>query len=133
MRPVISRIYERNGKTYLLPVPARLRELIDCAHALKLKEEDDEKDVRVVGYRSLIGVVPDIDDHWFGIDETAGGLAKMSPEQLDVIKRMCAAFGLTYRDIGPFFTFLCDAKGILFKELCAKGVPMTEEGEKQSC
>lgn len=59
MKPYISEILEHNGKTYALPVPSKYRELLDCVHALGLKDEADEEDMRLVGYKALYVPEPD--------------------------------------------------------------------------
>ena len=123
MRPVIAKVLELGGKTYLLPLPSRYQELVECARALGIKDAADEKDMRTVGYRSLIGVVPKAGDHWLEVEDTAERLSMMTPAQLDAITKLCAAFGLTYRNVGSLLNHIC------YFELHENGIPIKNEGE----
>jgi hypothetical protein len=125
MRPVISKLLEHNGKTYLLPVPARYRELLECVQVLGIKDVEDEEDMRIVEYRSLIGVAPDYYYNWQLVDEIAECLSRMTPGQLEAIKMLCKEFDLEFVFIDCFFDFLAAAKSTTIQEIRKKGIPIT--------
>jgi len=122
MRPVISRLYEHNGKTCLLPESARLNEQMEFVRVLGIKDEKDEDDLRIIEYRSLIGVVPDASCTLTEIDDTARCLAMLTSVQLDAVKFLCAEFNLTYHNVSQFFEFIQTAKGVSHEQLHKIGV-----------
>jgi hypothetical protein len=130
MRPVISKRLELGGKSYWLPIPARYRELTECVRVLGVKSVEDEDDMQTVEYRSLIGVVPELSEHWRTVDDTSEALSRLTPGQLDVITRMCAEFELPFDYIWDFFAFIADAKKMTLHEIRYYGVPTkTENGD----
>ena len=130
-RPVISELHEHNGKQFWLPNPPRYKELVDCVRVLGIKSKEDEDDMRIIKYRSLIGVVPSNDDHWSMINGVAGCLAKLNPGQLEAVKMMCAEFDLTFHNVGQLFDFLALAKGIRRKLIKKHGIKIqTDEGDE---
>ena len=129
MRPAMSKLLERNGKTYWLSIPARLSELVECVRVLKIKEPEDEDDMRRTEYRSIIGVLPNRSESYNReVTRTARCLSRLTPEQLDAVKRLCAAFGLTFGDVGKFFSFIAEIKGVTCEDIYKNGVPITDEG-----
>ena len=99
MKPYISEILEHNGKTHQLPIPAKYRELLDCAHALGLKDEADEDDLQRVGYKSLYVPEPDLYDSRLRVEETAAALCALSEAQVRAIGVFCAVFNLPFSRI----------------------------------
>jgi hypothetical protein len=100
MRPYIAEILEHAGQTHTLPRPAKLRELKECVRALGLKDEADEEDMRVVGYKSLIVPTPSEFEPRLLIIETADNLARLNDEQIKAVSALCDAFALTFGDLG---------------------------------
>jgi len=70
LKPYISKILTHKGQTYLLPIPAKYRELLDCAKTLNLEDEADETDMVVTGYASLIIPKPQLSDSDFLVEAT---------------------------------------------------------------
>jgi len=99
MRPYISEILEYNGKTYTLPIPAKYRELLDCVHALGLKDEDDEEDVKLAGYKALYMPEPGLKDSHHHVEQVAIELSKLSESQVRAIGAICFVFALPYNKI----------------------------------
>jgi hypothetical protein len=99
MKPYIAEILEHNGKTFLLPMPAKYRELLDCAAVLGIKDEEDEYDVRRTGYKSLIVPAPDCNDARYHVERAAAELSKLSEKQVRAIGALCDAFSLPFGDI----------------------------------
>jgi hypothetical protein len=97
MRPYIAEILEHEGRTHTLPMPAKLRELEACVKALGLKDDADEDDVRVVGYKTLIGIKPD-DFTVRSAYAAAERLADLSEEQAKAVASVHKAFGLKRYD-----------------------------------
>jgi len=129
MRPVMSELLECNGKTYRLSIPARLHELVECTRVLKIKEPEDEDDMRRTEYRSLIGVLPNRSENPYReVTRTARCLSMLTPEQLDAVKRLCAAFGLMFGNVGQFFSFIAEIKGVTCEDIYKNGIPITGEG-----
>jgi hypothetical protein len=74
-------------------MPAKLRELEVCVKALGLKDEADEDDLRVVGYKTLIGIMPE-DFVVRSAYAAALRLANLSEEQAKAVAAAHKAFGL---------------------------------------
>ena len=129
MRPVIAKLLERDGKTYMLPIPPRLNDLKECARVLEIETMKDEEDISFLGYRSLIGVAPAEGDRFCVLGDTEAYLSMLTREQLDAVRKLCAAFGLTYENIAHFFDFIRLAKNLSRDELMKKGVPANKSGE----
>jgi len=54
----------------MLPVPAKYRELMECARTLGIKEKEDEKDLIRGGYFSFIEIRPRYPRDWTSIENT---------------------------------------------------------------
>jgi len=103
---------------------------LDCVRALGIKRIEDERDMRTVEYRSLIGVVPTEYNTWREIDSIAECLSRLTPGQLEAVKMLCAEFGLSFGGIGCFFDFIAKEKHLDMQEIWGKGIPVTfEEGD----
>lgn len=99
MKPYVAEILERDGKTCLLPMPAKYRELKDCARTLGIKHEGDEFSIQRVGYKAILVPAPDrYDTHCF-VRRIADELYKLSDEQIRAIGALCDAFALPFCDI----------------------------------
>ena len=99
-RPYIAEILEHNGKTALLPIPSKLRELESCIKVLGIKDRDDEDDLFVVGYRTLHLPEPDVNtDTKNDVERTAEALSKLSEEQVRAIGAFCRLFYLRFNGI----------------------------------
>ena len=96
MRPYISEILERGGKTYALPIPAKYRELLDCARTLGLKTEADEENMHRVCYKALYVPEPNKNDFYSYVRQTAEALSKLDENQVKAIAALCDAFGLPF-------------------------------------
>ena len=101
MKPYVSEIYELNGKTCMLPIPAKYRELLDLAHALGIEDYTGENDLKVVGYKTLLVPMPGAEIPRIVIERTATALSKLSDAQVRAMSELCDAFGLTFKDILP--------------------------------
>lgn len=99
MKPYVSEILQNKGKTYKLPIPAKYRELLDCAHTLGIKDAADEKDMKLVGYETLIVPSPDECMARCDVEQTATLLSNLNVEQVQAIGALCGAFSLQFRDI----------------------------------
>lgn len=106
MKPYVSEILEHNGKTYLLPIPAKYRELLDCAHTLGLKDEADEKDMKLIGYKTQLVPEPDICVSRYDVERTANALSKLSDTQVRAIGALCYTFMLPFEDIMGVLTHI---------------------------
>ena len=96
MRPYISEILERGGKTYALPIPAKYRELLDCARTLGLKTETDEENMRRICYKALYVPEPGEYDFYSYVRQTAEALSKLEENQVKAVAALCDAFGLPF-------------------------------------
>jgi len=123
MRPIIAKLLERNGKTFLLPIPPRLNDLKEYVRVLGVRDEADEEGVRFLEYRSLIGVAPATGDRFCEWDDTTVHLSMLTPGQLDAVRLMCASFDLAFENLRHFFDFIGLAKGITRDEMKKSGVP----------
>lgn len=99
MKPYIAEILEHDGKTCLLPLPAKYRELLDCVKTLDIKDVEDEDDLRRTGYKAIIVPAPDRYDLRWHVERTAAELAKLSDEQVRAIGALCDAFSLPFGKI----------------------------------
>ncbi len=81
-KPYIAEILEHNGKTCLLPMPAKYRELLDCSNTLGLKDAEDEDDIRIVGYKALYVPEPDSGEIESCVSMIADELYKLSDQSL---------------------------------------------------
>lgn len=99
MKPYISEILKHNGKTYALPIPAKYRELLNCVHALELKDAADEEDMRLAGYKALHVPEPDLYDSRDYVESVAVELSKLTETQVMAIGALCRAFALPFGDI----------------------------------
>ena len=100
MKPYISQVIENNGKTYRLPLPPKYRELIDCVRTLGIKTVEDEGDMRVIGYETLMDLpIPDKYADVFLVESIAEDLSSFTPEQVKAISVMCKQFDFGYMQI----------------------------------
>lgn len=108
MRPYISQILEHNGKTYLLPVPSKYRELLDCVHTLGLKDEADEDDMKLVGYKTLY--IPEPDAHYplCYIEDIGKKLSEFTEEQAKMLGAFCDTFALSFANIAGLIEYFND-------------------------
>jgi len=106
MKPYVSELLWHDGRTHPLPIPAKYRELFDCAHKLRLKDGGDEDDMLVVGYRSLYVPEPDLSDTRFFVECIATELSALNEEQVKAIGSLCSAFGLPYRAISGIIDYI---------------------------
>jgi hypothetical protein len=106
VKPYISEILEHNGKTHSLPIPAKYRELLDCVHALGIKDEDDEDDLRRIGYRALYVPEPDVLDSRCHVEHTAIELSKLTEAQAKAIGMLCDTFALLFSDVLGILAYL---------------------------
>ena len=126
MRAVISELLERNGKKYWLPIPPRYEELKEAAEFLELREYHDEDDlIRGHEYRSLIGVVPDGDEHFRTVTDTANFLSMLNTGQVDAIRRMCGEFDLKFKNLPALIDFICYSKESSRQDVLKNGLPDT--------
>jgi len=70
----------------MLPMPAKYRELLDCAKTLNLEDEADEEDMVITGYASLIAPEPLLSDSNYLVEATANTLFKLTPEQVSAVQ-----------------------------------------------
>ena len=101
-KPYIAEILEHEGKTALLPIPSKLRELMTCAKALGLKDKDDEDDLYTIGYKTLYIPEPVVYiDKQSDVERTGEILARLNEEQVCAIGALCRCFHLSFCYIMP--------------------------------
>ena len=113
MRPYVSEILERDGKTYALPMPAKYKEVLDCARALGIKTDADDEEVERVGYRSLYVPAPNKNDFYLYVSEAAKELSKLEDNQVKAVAALCAAFNLPF---GRIMDILVCVQYAIYKE-----------------
>ena len=106
MRPYVSEIYEKHGKTCLLPMPPKYRELLDCARTLGLKTDADEDDMRRVGYKTLYVPEPDATDSYYIVRRTAEELSELRDVQARAIGSLCDAFDMPFSGISDILFYI---------------------------
>ncbi len=106
MKPYVAEILERDGKTCLLPMPAKYRELKDCARTLGIKDEGDEFSMQRTGYKTILVPAPDRHYPHCLIRQTADELYKLDNGQVRAIGALCDAFALTFGDIMGVLAFI---------------------------
>ena len=99
MKPYISKILEHDGKRHSLPLPSKYRELLECVTALGIKDEDDEDDMKVVGYKALFVPVPRDNEWYYHVERTAAKLSELNEAQVRAIGALCDAFSLRFCDV----------------------------------
>ena len=99
MKPYISIVYEHNGKTRLIPVNARYRELLDVVRDLGLKDAADEDDLNVIGFVSRFEPAPSTSDDWALIDAIDKKLNGFTNEQAETLCRLCQLFNIRFSGI----------------------------------
>ena len=111
MRPYISKILTHKSKTYLLPIPSKYRELLDCVQTLRIEDVADEDDIVLIGYASLIQPKPQITHSEHLVETTAELLSKLTPEQVAAVQQVCAAYSIGFDGLLYVLQFLNHAKG----------------------
>lgn len=106
MKPYVAEILERNGRTFILPMPAKLRELSDCVHTLALKTEADEETMKLIGYNTLYVPEPELTDPRGYVDCTASRLSRLTEAQVMAIGDVCSAFELPFDGIPGILNYI---------------------------
>jgi hypothetical protein len=96
-RPYITRILARKGKTVLLPLPFKMREILEAVKGLGIKSKADEDEMDVIGYKALYIPAPIMYlDTLSEIERVADKLAGLSEEQVRALGQLCKAFNLYF-------------------------------------
>ena len=104
-KPYIAKILKHEGKTALLPLPPKLRELMSCVKALGIKDKADEDDLYITGYRTLYVPEPVIGINIkTNVERTAEMLAELNEEQIRAVGVLCRCFYLNFSDIIPLLS-----------------------------
>jgi len=107
MKPYIAYLMEHNGRTCLLPIPAKYRELVSCVRTLGLKGAADEDDLETIAYESLIGIKPELTDDYQLVEDVAEALSKLTQDQVMNVVAVCKAFNIgKFTAIGDVINFL---------------------------
>ena len=104
MKPYISEILKFNGKTHVLPLPAKYRELLDCVHSLGINVSNDTE--MLVGYKAMYVPEPDLLESRYDVERTAERLSELKEEQVKAIGALCSAFALPYGQIAEILTLV---------------------------
>ena len=102
MKPYVSQILEHNGKTHRLPIPSKYRELLDCVRTLGIKTVEDEDDMRIVGYETLMNLpVPNVKtDAAYKVESIAKAISSLAPGQVAILSEICDKFNIDYMCMG---------------------------------
>ena len=106
MKPYVSEILTHNGKIYILPMPAKYREILDCVRVLDIKDTTDEDDVCLMGYKSLYVPEPDFLDSHYHVEQTAIEISKLSEIQVKALAAFCGAFDIPYKKIMGILSYI---------------------------
>jgi len=110
LKQYISKIFNHNGITYMLPMPSMFPDLLDCVNTLQIKDLADEDDLKILGYASLITPKPLKSHREFLVESTAEMLSKQTPEQVSAIERICNAYGLGFESLLDIMKFITRLK-----------------------
>ena len=101
IKPFISTVYERKGKTRMLPVNANYHELVDFADALGLVTKEDEDEMRIAHYKARLPLLltPTDADNTSDVAATDECLRRLSPAQADAVINLCTVFGLQFNSL----------------------------------
>jgi len=107
IRPYVARVLSCRGKTLIVPMPGKYREIFDAVKHFGIKTKADEADLYAIGYRTLFVPEPDIEhDTHKSIERTADALAALSEEQVRAIGLLCHRFYLRFSDIWPLLCLI---------------------------
>lgn len=104
MKPYVSEILEKDGKTYMLPMPAKHRELFDCVNTLGLKTEADEDAIKRIGYKALYVPEPDLNVPNDKVKTFAAKISELTETQVMAIGALCSAFELPFDGVRCILT-----------------------------